>query len=185
MNIKLPIIASLAAVILAQGGCFDTAMRGMEQKSMEATERSQIDTLLDRTPEAPEPTIDDTTWGSVYINEKFDPIEDNKGTHDYEGVAFSNTSTCLPADLVTTTFEFKDDTVSDGSFTYTKTAENTYTRFFVGYRLELEGGVESKVDTDNYSVIVFTPGGYRLENYTDVEPGEGAPACYYEFTRLD
>lgn len=185
MNAKLAIIASLVAIIMAQGGCVDLAMRGMEKTVAEETERSQVDTLLDRTPLPPTATIDWKAWGKAELGEPYDPIEDNKGTHNYEGVAYDNTMICMPADLVTTTFEFKDDTVSDGSFTYTKTAENTYVRFFNYYRIELKEGVETQVETDNYTVIIFTPGGYRLENYSDVKPGEGEPGCYYEFTRLD
>lgn len=187
MNIKLPIIASITAIVLAQGWC-ETAMPDYEK----ITQIVETDiAVLKQTTPLPEPTDDIKELPTEVISQPIDPIDPgdsvavHQGTHNYKGENFDNTCICSPVPELTRNFEFSGDTLWDGINTYKKISENTYMYSWPFYRIEIEGGVENKVDTEEHSVYKFTPDGFFMEHYTDMVPGEGDACCYYRFSLSD
>lgn len=185
MNIKLPIIASITAIILAQSGCFsDYRIKNFTPKETQEDD-GVITIVLEEEAPTPEPTDNVRELPTEIISlpaDPGDPVTIHQGTHVYKGENFDNGCICSPAPELTRNFEFSGDTVSDGIRVYQKTGENTYTHSSTGYRIEIVGGVENQIETENYVVYIFSPDGFIMENYTDVTPGEGDPCCYYRFT---
>lgn len=185
MNINLPIIASITAIVLAQGGCYETAMRDPKYITQEYEENVAI---LKQTTPLPEPTDNIIELPTEVISQPIDagdPVAVHQGTHVYSGENFDNGCKCSPAPELTRNFEFSEDSVYDGIRVYQKTGENTYKYSSTGYRIEIVGGVENKVDTEEHIVYIFNQDGFIMQNYTDVTPGEGDPCCYYQFTLQD
>jgi len=190
MNIKLPIIASLTAIILAQGGCFsDYRVKNFIPKETQEGDGA-ITIILEEEAEAPtpEPTDNVIELPTEVIGQPIDagdPVAVHQGTHVYSGENFDNGCICSPAPELTRNFEFSEESVYDGIRVYQKTGENTYKYSSTGYRIEIVGGVENKVDTEEHIVYIFNQEGFIMQNYTDVTPGEGDPCCYYQFTLQD
>lgn len=186
MNLRSQVVMSVFAIFLAQGSCLSSAIEGITGSKEARTETVETTILGETQATEPEPTIDFEEWHSVSVGGAVDPVGVNQGTHNYEGVEYNNTCTCLPTEILTRTFEFSEDSVTDGIHVYTRTGENSYVYNLPGYRIERdENGVESRIETENYYELVFTDTGYFMNNFTDVMPGEGDPCCYYQFFQLD
>lgn len=187
MRLKTQVIVSIVAVVLAQGSCLGNFMEALHENTAEPSREDEVQILGET--EASEAAVTEEYGDSVIggAGSGGDPVAANLGTHIYTGVNTDITCKCLPPGDITRTFEFTDDSVSNGDRVYTKVGENRYVYYFEWYALESQEGsdVQEKIPTDNYVELVFTDYGFFQRNYTDVVPGEGDPCCYYEFFLAD
>ena len=127
-------------------------------------------------PETSEPSTTNSEIGSSK------PIEANQGTHTYTSQAFSSACICQDAGVTSSNFTFTSQGVSDGTFDFLKTGENTYLRSWTGQSILVVDGKETTIDVEKHTQLIFNEQGYILENYSDYGPGGGSPCCYYVFT---
>lgn len=195
MKLKTQVIVSIVAVVLAQGSCLGNFMEALHENQAEASQEEEVQILGEA--EASESAATEEYGDSVVggagpggnpvAGSGGDPIAANQGSHTYTGVNTDLTCRCLPPEYLERTYEFSDDSVTEGGRVYTKVGENRYVYYFEWYALESQEGsdVQEKIPTDNYVELEFTDYGFFQRNYSDVVPGEGDPCCYYEFFLAD
>lgn len=149
----------------------------VNEEEVEATVSIPSHPIPTLVPQTSEPSITNSENGSA------DPIEANQGIHSYTSQAFSSTCICQEAGVVTRNFTFTSQGVSDGTYDYLKTGENTYLRSWTGQSILVVDGKETIIDVEKHVQLIFNEQGYILESYSDYGPGGGSPCCYYVFTK--